>query len=54
MRKIVAYEGLPVECSEIEDPEKVAALLGTIGETLKRLGLKKVLVGEDGVVVGEG
>ena len=39
---------------DIEDPEEVAALLGAIGEALKRLGLRKVLIGEDGVVVGEG
>ncbi|UXD22890.1 hypothetical protein IPA_09255 [Ignicoccus pacificus DSM 13166] len=52
--KVIAYEGLPFECEGVEDAEAVAALLGEVGEMLRKLGLRKVVVGEDGVVIGEG
>ncbi len=51
--KVKAYEGLPVEAEGAEDPEMVAALLGEIGNIMKRLGIKAVRI-EGDFVVGEG
>ncbi|ABU81275.1 hypothetical protein [Ignicoccus hospitalis] len=51
--RVKSFEGFPVEAEGVEDPEMVAAVLGEIGELMKKLNIKVVkLDGE--MVVGEG
>ena len=54
MKKVIAYEGLPVEAEGIEDPEEMAAIVGSLGEVLKRLGLRRLELSASGMVVAEG
>ena len=54
VKRVAAYEGLPLDAEGVEDPEAVAALVGALGEMLRRLGLRKLEVVGDGVVVAEG
>ena len=52
--KVKAYEGLPLEAEGIDDPEAYAAILGEIGRLMAKLGLKKVVLEGEDLVVGEG
>jgi len=54
MKRVVAYEGLPVEAEGVADAEEVAATVGFLGEVLKRLGLRRLEVNTSGMVVAEG
>ncbi len=54
MKRVKAYDGLPVEVEGIEDAERVAALVGFMGLMLSKLGLKRLEISDDGVIVAEG
>ncbi len=52
--RIKAYEGLPLEAEEVSDPEEYAAILGEIGRLMNKLGIKRIVIEGEDIVVAEG
>jgi len=52
--RVKAYEGFPLEAEGVEDPEEYAAIVGEIGRLMAKLGIKKVILEGEDVVVAEG
>ena len=52
--RVKAYEGFPLEAEGVNDPEGYAAIIGEIGRLMARLGIRKVVLEGEDVVVAEG